>query len=236
MTENQTIIVSPETGLIEKENSPIVEGARALVVSNLAEHAVGQEALKRIATASKKVEELFKDPKALAHKAHKAITQAEAQLLEPLKEARRIVSDKLYQYEEAERRRAEEEARQKEEEARRAEEERQLLDAVAAEESGDKEGAAAILEEETVVPTIAPQPAVAKTKGVSGAVPYAAEVTDLKALVKWVAARCDKDPGVLAYLKADTVALNKVAGAQKANLRIDGVKAMPKPRYAVRGA
>lgn len=77
--------------------------------------------------------------------------------------------------------------------------------------------------------------AVTSVKGVGKPrVFWTAEVFDLKALIKWVTARLDQDPGVAAYLEPSMTALNSVARAQKADLKIDGVRAVEKMTTNIR--
>jgi hypothetical protein len=113
--------------------------------------------------------------------------------------------------------------------ARKAEQEaeaaRQALQAQAASAAatGDQETATAIVEAATSIQAAPPAPEV-KHAGESKQTFWSAEVFDLGALVAAVAA--GQQP--LAYLQADTTALNAVAKALKETLSIPGVRAVSK--------
>lgn len=232
MTTLKTIIESPDSGEAEQEQQIIIRDAEALVVSTQEEHGIALERLKRIATAEKKVKELFEEPKRAAFAAHKAITAAEKKLLDPLGQARQIVTGKALVFEDAERRKAEEAARVLAETQRQREQDAQLADALDAEARGDKAEAEQILAEQIQAPVVEARPQIAAVAGVSSRSTWGATVTDVKALIAYVAAH----PEWGNLLIPNQSALDSLARAQKGALAIPGVRAVEKRGLAVRAS
>ncbi len=216
----QLTLISPETTELEVEKSSIVKRANDLTIASADEHAVALLMLKDVATAQRKVQELFKDPKAAAHAAHKSITEAEGKLLGPLAEARGIISRKATTYELEEQRKAEEEAKRLQEEARQAEEKRQIEDAILAEASGDKAQAEEILAAPVEVATVKPIPQIARMSGITSRTNYKGEVEDLLVLVKHVAA----NPHLIGLLEVNQTGLNAYAKAMKEGFKMPGCR------------
>lgn len=217
---SQTIIETPDSGDVEKEYSSVVLKAKAVVVRNKAEHGEAVEVMRSIALAEKRVKDLFEEPKRLAHAAHKSITTAEGKLLAPLLEARGIVHRKATEYEIEEERVRQEAQAALEKAAHEAEVERQLAEAVAADEAGDKAGAEEILAAPVEVPAIKVAPALAKVEGASVRQSYGAEVHDLLALVKHVAAH----PEELALLQPNGPAINARARSMRDGFKLPGCR------------
>lgn len=217
---SETVIAMPDQDPIRMENSGIIERAQSLKVSNQDEHGVALEVLKSIATAERRVKDLFSEPKAAAHKAHKAITEAEKKLLDPLQEARGIVSRKANSYEIEEQRKADEERQRLELEAKKQEEDRKLAEAASVEASGDKEAAEQIIEEPIEIPVIHVAPKVAEVKGISSRETFRAEVVDFLALVTYVAA----NPNKIALLQPNQVAINQLAKSMREGFELPGCR------------
>jgi hypothetical protein len=74
---------------------------------------------------------------------------------------------------------------------------------------------------------------VLKAKGTTTRTIWSAEVADLKALVKHIAANVDLQPELLSYLTPCMPALNKIVQAHKKNLNLPGVKANDRPNVAI---
>lgn len=212
------VIKAPDPEVIQKEYFPTVSGAKALVISNKEEHAIGLNVLKSIATAEARVKDLFKDPKEAAHKAHKAITEAEKKLLLPLADARNDVTGKILRFQSEERKKAEEEQKRLQEEARKAEEERQLADAIEAEAAGDTQGADIIMAAPAAVPVVEVKPNVAILAGVGSRTYYRCKIVSLIELVRYVAS----NPNEISLLQADETALRKRAESMKEGFKLPG--------------
>jgi hypothetical protein len=228
----QTIIDAPDSAIVAQEYSPVVDRAHSLTVTNMEEHETGLDILKQIASAERRVDDLFEEPARAAHQAHKAITAAREKLRGPLQEARRIVSGKVSEYEIKALREAEEERQRLELQAKKAEEDRQLADAIAAEEAGDKVGAEAILQEEVQAPVVSVAPRMAEVKGVFSRVQYRADVVSMLDLVRYVAAH----PEDLALLQVNTAAVNARARSQRDGFKLAGCKLVKETLKAVRTA
>jgi hypothetical protein len=117
-------------------------------------------------------------------------------------------------------------------EAARIERERLAEASKAAEEAGNVEEAEAL--QATASMTTAPVVAqsVEKVSGISTRTNWKAEVTDLLALVKFVAA----NPHMIDLLQVNTTTLNQHAKATKDNTKIDGVRVYSEQVLASRAA
>lgn len=233
MSDGQLRIELPAITPIRGEVAVAVESAMALSVSSREEHEIAQKALLAIAERERKIEELFREPKRAAHQAHKAITEMEKALLQPLREARAIVARKCAEFEEKERRAAEERRKALEREAKRAEEERLLAEAIALEEEGRAEEARAILDREPAIQATAVvpcEPGISKVDGVQSRTIWRAEVVDFAAMVNYVA----KNPQYLGLLEPSMPALNALARAQREGFSIPGCRAVRDVTKAVR--
>jgi len=167
-----------------------------------------------------------------AHKAHKMLTSLRKELLDPITDAKGIVSGKLLEYEEAAKAAAEQEAAALAAQERHAEEERRLALACEAEQDGRILDANAILNEAPAEVVVHVDAEVAAVEGVGKTYEiWSAEVTDFAALAQSAVASQQAS----AYLLPNMVALNAMARAMKGNLRIPGVKAVCKQTRAVRG-
>lgn len=229
---SEIVIARPDEGAIKAEIVPVTARAQALTVTNQDEHESALAFIGDVGRTAKKVEALFAEPKRLAFAAHRAITAAEAVLLEPLKHAKQLAGRKCDTYESEVRARVEAEERAAREAARKQEEERQLRDAIEAEAAGDVEQAEAILAEPVAVPVIRVEAPVAKVAGVSARETWSAEVTDKMALIRHVAAH----PELAPLLDANLTALNAQARSLKAEMRIPGVRAKAETVRSVRSA
>jgi hypothetical protein len=174
----------------------------------------------RIKNVRKQVEDLFKDSKEQANKAHKSICAAEKKLLDPLAQAENQYNPMIINYtREQERIRKEEEARvQREAEAEaEAERKRLIAEAEAAMDNGvdDTQVEEIITRAETVIPV--PQyrsftaPSVPKPQGLTIADNWTYEITDINLIPR-------------AYLMVDERKLLAQAKATKDTIKVAGVR------------
>lgn len=226
--QDMTIQV-PDTTAIAAETSPIVAEAAALVVTDQSSHAVALDVAKRAAKGKAAIEEMLEPAVKAANAAHKTLTGLRNNLTAPLDHARQIASTKALNYEAEQRRKAEEERKRLEAEARRLEEERQIADAIAAEEEGDAETAEAIMAEPTITPVVHVAPAIARVEGVATKTTWSAQVTDLRALIAYVAAHPEWEHLLLPAMPA----LNGLARSQRGALAIPGVRSVESKGYAI---
>lgn len=205
---------------LRREATTILDHARSLVVDSESAAKEAAGVLSAIKAMRKKVAEIFDPVIERAHQAHKSAIAARRSVDDPLVECEMAIKSKLAQWQaENERRRREEEERLAAE-IKKQEEERRLAAALQAEEFGDVEMAEAIIEEPIVTPAVS----IARPKiaGVSFREEWSAEVTNLFALVRHVAAH----PELINMLAPNQTALNAMARAQKAAMSLPGVKAV----------
>jgi len=152
------------------------------------------------------------------------ILEDERNWLKPLEEEKeKKVSAMQIWFDEQARIRRAEQARL-EEEARKAAEEATLEQAMALEKNGHREEAEAVIAAPVVAPAVYVPPTVPKGMGQFMRKNWGAEVTDLMALVKAVAAGTVP----IQAIEANTVFLNQQARALKSALQYPGVRAVEK--------
>ena len=229
-TSSMIQIERPAPPAIVAELHPIVAAARAFKVVDVETHAEALTRIRRCRSAEKGIEDHFEKTKRALIDAKKTFDASVAALIGPIAEARQSYSDSSEVFEQEQRRKAEEEQRRLQEKARKEEEERQFRAALDAEDRGQAEEAKAILEEKLETPVITVAPAVAKVEGISNRTTWSAEVTDLLALVKYVAGH----PEWVSLLEPSMPNLNRLAVAQRQALAIPGVRAVSKTVRATR--
>jgi hypothetical protein len=214
-------IIRDDQREIEQMAMSIPAHAKALKIIDAASYQRGGELIVAIKGLRKQIDECFDPIVKKAHEAHKEAVAQKKKVEAPLVEAEGLLKPALAAWDtkQEELRRAEQ--RRLEEEARKRAEDEQLAYAAQAERCGDKEAAQAILdapvEVAPVIMTTAP-----KLAGVSYRETWSAQVTDMMALVKAVAA--GQQP--LSLLVVNIPGLNGMARALKGALNIPGVKAV----------
>lgn len=187
MSPSEAIDITPEALEAASLALPVPDQAKALAITDDASLSRGNELLLTIKDLRKKIQDTFGPICAAAFAAHKAAVKAQKDAEAPLVEAEGIIKPSIARYmAEAERKRREEEERIRKEMEKRAEEEA-LAAALEAEAAGDLAGAEAIIETPIYVPQVIAPPAP-KLEGISIRKIVKFEVTDLRALVKAVAA------------------------------------------------
>lgn len=164
------------------------EEAKGIVVKDTDTYLFAAEKLKAAKALASEIKEFFKPLKEKAKAAHHALCESEKEKLAPLDVTISDIGGKMRAYEAEQARAAKEEERRLSELAKKQEEEARLLEAIEAEESGDADTAKRIMEEKLPAPVVRVQAEVPKVQGLSYRTSYHAEVTDLRALVKAVAA------------------------------------------------
>lgn len=225
----------PETSKIAKESREVVAfAANGVTVVTHEEYLRVGEKVKSIIRAKKQIQELFKESKDTAHKAHAAICAAEKKLLDPLLKVEAACNAKTKAYltakaererKEAEEKRkaAEEEARKKTEEAQKKQDDDRLRSAQQLHDAGFKEEAEAVLAQEVppappVQPVIAPVEKQETVEGQHLRTNYKFVVDNFLLLIQEVAA--GRQPTTL--LLPNQKVLNQMAKALKKELRIPG--------------
>lgn len=228
------IVVDPKgTEALERSGSDLVTQARAIVITDDVTYRGAAGFLTEgVKALEKEILDFFRPLKRKAKELHDDLCSQERQKLEPVREAERIVKGAVQAYlDECERKRREEERRLAEE-ARKREEERQLREALDAAEQGDTALADAILEAPAPAPPpVRVAPIAPKVSGIAQRETWSAEVTDLLAFVKFVAA----NPQFLHLLQANQTALNQQARSLRDKMNFPGVVAVSTKQIAAGG-
>ena len=196
--------------------------ARALTIRDAASYQAACEFLKGVKALRTEIADTFEPHIKRAHEAHKALLKEKADAEAPLSEAERITKTALVTYDQQQERIRQQEQARLQAELRRQEEERRIAEAVALEQAGEQAEAEALIAAPVDVPTVAVAPMTPKVSGIAYRETWNASVTDLGALVKFVAA----NPQFAGLLSANMPALNAQARSLKGQLQIPGVKAV----------
>lgn len=207
-----TDLLIPDAELLQQEHAGLLVDARAVLVTDAASYTVAANIGKALTARIRFVESFFQPIKQSIDAAKKTVLDREKLVLSPLKAGRARTDGLLKDYND-------EQERQRQLAEKQAKEDAQLAEAVHHEALGDQMAAEAALNGQGLVNVTVP-PAVPKLDGTSFPMRYSAEVTDLLALVKAVAA--GQVP--LAYVQANESVLNQQARALKESLVCPGVK------------
>lgn len=208
------------------------ERAKATVVIDAGSYQAAGELLKGIKQLRQKIAETFDPHVRRAFESHRALCEEKRQAEAPLTEAERVIKNALVAYDTEQERVRREEQRRLEEVARQEQEREALERAAALERDGNAFGdeamvteARQIVEEQLQAPP-PPVAAVAKaTPKVSGIVhrsTWSARVTDVMALIRFVAA----NPSHAGLLQVNQAALNAQARSLKGAMRLPGVQSV----------
>lgn len=207
---------------LNKEILPELSVAAEIVVRDAESYQMAGETWKSLTALEKKIKAYWEEDVSAALKLHRSLVAKRDAMLIPVGEQKNTLRLGMKSYEdEQERIRRAEQARL-EEEARKAAEEAALAQAVALEQNGHKSAAEAVI----ATPVVAPAVYVPKTTpaGFGNATrrTWGAEVTDIMALVKAVAAGTVP----IQAIEANSVFLNQQARALKSALQYPGVKSI----------
>jgi hypothetical protein len=174
---------------INAQRGEVVSIADAIVIADQASYERAASHLTAVKALQVKVGEMFDDLVSAAHKAHKLLTERRAQHTNPLLAAERALKSKMSAYVTEQERIARQRAAEAAAKAREEEEARRLAEAAELEKAGESEAALAVLDEPVNLPPPAPLGmATPRADGISTRETWHAEVTDLMALVKAIAA------------------------------------------------
>jgi len=226
------VIARPDPSSLVAEAAPLVERASKIVVTDVAEHATAQESIKTLRGLEKRITDAFEPTRKSLDTSKKELLALRDGMLRPLETARLTIDRTCGAYETEQRRIAEAETTRLQEEARKQEEERAFQEALAAEDAGDSALAQSIIEEPAPAPVVYVAPQIAKVDGMSSQTRWHADVVDLLALVRYVA----QHPEWINLLEPNMVSLHRMAVANKAELRIPGVRSVPTSHRTTRTA
>lgn len=216
-----TVIPAPDVSDLDMETSSLLDYAEHLEITSQRQHEAALDMLKKITIHERKIDAAFESPVSLAYKAHKALTALRGQFKEPLTTPKRLIGQKIVQYEQREAERAYAE-RLRLEAAARAQEEQLLQAALAA---GHNVEAA-----EIDIPILHVAPAVAEVDGVTSRVTYRAEVVDILALAKYVV----EHPDQAGLIEPNMPALNALARSLREEFAVPGARCIRDVSKAVR--
>lgn len=203
---------------LEHQGGDIFERANSITIENANDLDYASTLLAGIKGLRKQASEIFDEPIAAAHAAHKKIIAAKKKIESPLIMAEGAIKFKVGGYHKELERIASEARRKEEQRLRKLEEERRLAEAVRLEDEGKHEEAEDVLGDPAELPapmiTTPPPP---KTEGLGIAKVYTATVEDLPQFLRWVIDTKSYD-----VLTVNRTVLNKMARADKEEFRIPG--------------
>lgn len=175
-----SMIVSPDTSLIQRETATLQERARAVAITDTASYTDAAEFVKSIKVVRTKIAETFDHLIKSAHATHKALIDEKKKHDTPLDEAERVVKGKIAGYQAELERRRQEEERRLQEQARKEEEERRLAQAVELEQQGEAEAATELIEAPIETPPVVVAAAIPKVAGISTRKNYKFRIVDAR--------------------------------------------------------
>jgi hypothetical protein len=221
-------VIEPSTEF-EQSALSVRDEAKTLVILDQQTYDAAAAKFNGVCALEKEITRHYAPMKEAAHKAHKAVCDAERQILAPVQDAKRILSRMIGAWDDEQEQIRREEQRRLEAEAKRRSDEDALAAAIDAEQSGaDAEEIEAVLSSPAPIQKVAAAPTY--NKQVPTRESWSAEVVSLLTLVKAAAA----NPAYLCYLQANETALNGAARAQKNVFSVPGCKAVVQ-RIATRG-
>jgi hypothetical protein len=204
--------------------------ARTAAVVDPASYQAAGELLKGIKQLRQKIAETFDPHIKRAFDSHRALCEEKRQAEAPLTEAERVLKNALVTYDTEQERLRREEQRRLEREAQQEQERLSLERAAALEREGNAFGDTAMVDEARQVleeqlqapppPIAAVQKATPRVAGIVHRSTWSARVTDMMALIRFVAA----NPSHAGLLQINQAALNAQARSLKGGLRIPGVQ------------
>ncbi len=227
---NKIIIARPETETLEQEARAVIVRAGEIQITTADEHGMALDMIKALREREKKITEHFEPSRKALDSAKKEILAARDSLVKPLAEARGVLSDKAITYQQEQELIAREAQAKIDAEARKKEEKR-LAAIKEAEAWGDEEEAERIQTAVATPAVKAEPPAVAKVQGAVSRTTWSAEVIDMTALIVYVSMETNLR-GML--LEPCMKELNRIAVAEKENMAIPGVKAVPSTSVVTR--
>ena len=203
---------------LQKQANGIELQAEMMAVSDDNTYKAAGEFGRLIKQRTSDITDFFKPLKDAAHKTHKEICDKEKSMLDPLKNAEKILKKEMGDYAAAvERKRREEEARIKAE--AEAESRRALEEALKLESEGDVGGAAAVMQSAEMVESYSQNAAVTaekpKANGISSGIDW--EITNVDDKTVPI------DMSGIVLRPVDTAAVTRIIRASKGTISIPGI-------------
>lgn len=219
-----TTRTTPSLVTLEQEAISVRSEMSALTITDQPSYDIAVE--KRTAAVNwlKGAESFFDPSIADAHALHKKLLAQKKSVCEPVESTIKTINSALIRFDDEQARIRREEQRRLEEDARRKAEEERIAQAEQLHANGaDEEAVDAVLDAPVQVTEIAiAAPTYEKSKEVIYRDNWSGEVTDIKALVKYIA----KNPQFIGLLQVNQTALNSQAKALKESMDIPGCRAV----------
>ena len=215
---------------LESEIVPVMQVASEIVVKDAPSYEMAGQVCKELTSLEKRVklywngDEKTPGPVTLALRLKESLAKRRDDMLDPLTGQKKTITGNMKAWEDDQARIRRVEQARLEEEARKAAEEAALAQAVALEANGHKAAAESVIASPVVAPAVYVPTNVPKGMGQFTKRTWGAEVTDLMALVKAVAAGTVP----IQAIEANTVFLGQQARALKSALQYPGVRAVEK--------
>lgn len=222
-------IAAPDGATLQADAASTLELAVSITIDSPAMYELAANELKEIKGKAKALEEKRKAITGPLDKAKKEVMDLFRGPLTTLEKAESAIKGAMLSYTNEQRRIAAEQQRELERTAQ-TERERIAAQAKQAAEAGDAALAATLETTAAVLTAPVAQAEPAKVSGIATRETWKAEVIDKAALVQHVAANLD----LIDLLQIDQKALDSMARALKANLKIPGVRPVPTENLAVR--
>jgi hypothetical protein len=197
--------------------------ARAMVITDQASYNAVVEMRQTLKTLRDAIEEAHRERKEATNKAHQAAVDAERAELSPVQEAEKVLKALTFAWDAAQEALRRAEQARLDAEAKRKTQEEAIAAAAAAEAAGaPKEEVDSILDNPPPPPPVVAPKAYVAAPRMAGRESWSGKVTDLQALIRFVAA----NPGFQNLLQVNQTALNQLARSQKSMMKIPGVEAL----------
>jgi len=204
-------------------NQSLIAYANEVQIIDTASRIQVEEFVQRVAEAEKRWDDLTGPAKKKAYESYQEALRLHDDPIKELSGARKVAKQKCIKWDTEQERIRREEERKLQEEARRQAEEEALAMAQQAADSGDVDLAEAILEAPVPVPPVRIAPtSPPPSRLTSGRSMWKAEVVDIMALVKAVAAGTQP----ITLIMANEPALNGLARSLKSGMNVPGVRAV----------
>lgn len=209
---------------LNKEILPELSVAAEIVVRDAESYQMAGETWKSLTALEKKIKAYWEDDVSSALKLHRSLVAKRDAMLVPVGERKNALRLDMKAFEDEQERVRRVAQAKAEEEARKAAEEAALAQAVALEANGHKAAAEAVIAAPVVVPSVFVPKTTPNGFGNATRRTWGAEVTDLMALVKAVAAGTVP----IQAIEPNMVFLNGQSRMLKAALAYPGVRAIEK--------
>jgi hypothetical protein len=221
--QSKKLVQIPDTQEIDSKALRAVEAAKALSIGNREEYERAGHLLLGLKEIEKEIDRTFDPVIKAAYDAHRAAINARDKHREPIRQAERILKDKMAQFQKFEEKRIREEEERLRELARKQEEEERLRTAERLLEEGRPEEALILLDGKVETPPIVlPESGPPKLKGIVTRVVWKFRITDPSKVP------CE-------YHTIDESKIRRIVSATQGKVEIPGVEVYMEKEIAASG-